>query len=111
MFPTMIHLAQLYGQDLVNHVHYLTRTFAFYMHREKLITTNRWPGHQFSNLDSSAQNNQTFVSGPPPSVLAGQSAVLVPTIAARDLHNDCTVFSSTNLSFDNYQTVDSISFD
>ena len=32
------------GQDLLRHVYYLTRTFAYYMHRAKMISLGRWPG-------------------------------------------------------------------
>ena len=32
------------GQDMINHVFYLTRTFAYYMHRAKMISLGRWPG-------------------------------------------------------------------
>ena len=29
---------------MINHVFYLTRTFAYYMHRAKMISLGRWPG-------------------------------------------------------------------
>ena len=41
--PEMIVLVQLYGEPLLRHVMYLTRTFAFSLHRRKQILTGRWP--------------------------------------------------------------------
>ena len=41
--PEIIVLIQLYGEPVLRHVMYLTRTFAFSMHRKKLILTGRWP--------------------------------------------------------------------
>ena len=32
------------GQEMLRHVYYLTRTFAYYMHRAKMISLGRWPG-------------------------------------------------------------------
>ena len=43
-FPGIITLWEIHGQPLLEHVFYLTRTYAYYMHREKLISIGRWPG-------------------------------------------------------------------
>ena len=32
------------GSEMLRHVYYLTRTFAYYMHRAKMISLGRWPG-------------------------------------------------------------------
>ena len=37
-------LVELYGMPVLSHIMYLTRTYAYYMHREKLILHGRWPG-------------------------------------------------------------------
>ena len=43
-FPEIIVLVQTYGQDIQDLVLYLTRTFAFSLHRQKLKLLGRWPG-------------------------------------------------------------------
>ena len=43
-FPAILAMWSTLGQDIINHIYYLTRTFAYYMHREKLILLGRWPG-------------------------------------------------------------------
>ena len=40
--PDLVVLLQVYGKPLLEHVMYLTRTFAYSMHRRKLILTGRW---------------------------------------------------------------------
>ena len=37
-------LIELYGFPIIEHVLYLTRTYAYYIHREKMILIGRWPG-------------------------------------------------------------------
>ena len=41
--PTMMQLVQLHGQTVKGVVLYLTRTWAFSIHRQKLILLGRWP--------------------------------------------------------------------
>ena len=43
-FNGMGMLVEIYGQPILDHVLYLTRTYAYYMHREKLKMLGRWPG-------------------------------------------------------------------
>ena len=43
-FPYIVSLFQLYGHPIIQHVFYLTRTFAFYIHRENQILLEIWPG-------------------------------------------------------------------
>lgn len=57
--PEMIVLVQLYGEPLLRHVMYLTRTFAFSMHRKKLILTGRWP---YSGRKEQQRNNQNSIN-------------------------------------------------
>ena len=68
-FPLIMYLFQLYGQTIVQHVHYLTRTFVFYIHREKQILLDIWPGQNKprtfktlakSNKNSNLNNNSYF---------------------------------------------------
>ena len=42
-FPELIMLVQAYGQEIQNLVLYLTRTFAFSVHRQKQRLLGRWP--------------------------------------------------------------------
>ena len=44
MFNGIIMLWEVHGQVILDHVYYLTRTYAYYLHREKLILHGRWPG-------------------------------------------------------------------
>ena len=44
LFDGVNMLVELYGIPVLLHVMYLTRTYAYYMHREKLILQGRWPG-------------------------------------------------------------------
>ena len=41
---SVLDLCNAMGQEAFLHVYYLARTFAYYMHREKMITLGRWPG-------------------------------------------------------------------
>ena len=38
-------LIELYDFPIIEHVLYLTRTYAYYIHREKMIMLGRWPGN------------------------------------------------------------------
>ena len=42
----VVTLYQDYGQPLVDLISYITRTYAFYIHREKHLIMGTWPGHQ-----------------------------------------------------------------
>ena len=42
--PSVSDLCISLGPDLLSHVYYLTRTFAYYMHRAKMLSLGRWPG-------------------------------------------------------------------
>ena len=37
-------MIELYGFPIIQHVLYLTCTYAYYIHREKMIMLRRWPG-------------------------------------------------------------------
>ena len=42
--PEIIYLTQTLGQEILDRVMYLTRTWAYAIHRQKLILLDRWPG-------------------------------------------------------------------
>ena len=44
LLPAILALCIQHGKELFDHVYYLTRTFAYYMHRAKMISLGRWPG-------------------------------------------------------------------
>ena len=44
LVPAVLAVCNQHGKELFDHVYYLTRTFAYYMHREKMISLGRWPG-------------------------------------------------------------------
>ena len=44
LFDGITMLLEIHGQVILDHVYYLTRTYAYYIHREKLILHDRWPG-------------------------------------------------------------------
>jgi hypothetical protein len=60
----VIALVQFYGQPLLQHVMYLTRTLAFNMHRKKLILTGRWPNCGSKNLkpEKTTCNNAKYLT-------------------------------------------------
>ena len=37
-------LAEIYGQAILDHIIYLTRTYAYHIHRERLMQRGQWPG-------------------------------------------------------------------
>ena len=44
LVPAILALCNKHGKELFDHVYYITRTFAYYMHRAKMISLGRWPG-------------------------------------------------------------------
>ena len=44
LFNGITMLWEIHGQVILDHVYYLTRTYAYYLHREKLKLHGRWPG-------------------------------------------------------------------
>ena len=60
-YPELIQLVQAYGQEIQDRVLYLTRTWAFAMHKHKLKLLGRWPEHQMHNMnkDPLTADNET----------------------------------------------------
>ena len=50
-------LAEIYGYPFLTHVHYLTRTYAYYIHRQRLIVLDKWPGDFGRNKKAPLNNN------------------------------------------------------
>ena len=63
-FPTIISLTQLEGATVLDTVFYMSRTFAYALHRKKLILTGKWP-FATENSDSLRPVIYIPVSGPP----------------------------------------------
>ena len=79
-FPDIISLSQQFGPKIIEQVFYLVRTFAFYIHKQKLIILGRWPGisdkipcikspkfHPVSHINDST--NMILIPGVPADVL------------------------------------------
>ena len=65
-FPAILAIWNSLGQYIINHTYYLTRTFAYYMHREKMIALGRWPGDpgRKAKLITKNRNNPTTINYP-----------------------------------------------
>ena len=50
--PAISDLCVTMGADMLSHIFYLTRTFAYYMHRSKMLSLGRWPGDPGRRLKS-----------------------------------------------------------
>ena len=53
--PELLSLAQFYGQEIIDRVMYLTRTWAFSIHKHKSILLGRWP--EFTNTKKKGDKN------------------------------------------------------
>lgn len=65
-FPEVIFLTQNLGQEIEDRVMYLTRTWAFALHRQKLRLLGRWPGEPSKN--NIHTTNTTLLDTLPPSI-------------------------------------------
>ena len=99
-FPEIVYLKQMFGQELEDRVLYLTRTWAYAIHREKLRLLGRWPEptsqqqksrHEINehtdttkndntdNATSNEHNNYLLIAGVPrPAVAAYRCGPVVP---------------------------------
>ena len=59
----IVQLWEVYGQPLLEHVFYLCRTFAYYIHRQKLILLGRWPGAA-NKVNCPNNVSKSLISGP-----------------------------------------------
>ena len=58
-FPEIIHLTQTLGQEIMDRVMYLTRTWVFALHRQKMKLLGRWPGGEQAGTKLAQQNRDT----------------------------------------------------
>ena len=62
--PDVINQVQTCGPKVLEHLHYLTRTFAFLLHKERLAQLESWQlNPDFESLQL-ITSNSTSVSGP-----------------------------------------------
>ena len=63
-FPDIVSWFREIGQPLIDTVCYMTRTFAFYIHKEKQISLGRWPGSGYlkksKNMNITSTNTISF---------------------------------------------------
>ena len=81
--PEVISLVQDFGQEVLNMVMYLTRTWAFSIHRHKMIILGRWP----ESSTSTVHNNQTCQTSKPYLALTNNNCNLT-NIDTNDKTND-----------------------
>ena len=84
-FPLIRLLTQQHGNQFICQVYYLTRTFAYNMHREKQKLLGTWPGSGQTKVDkpssettsflNSNHTNTDYVSGP-----SGSKEVQLPLV-------------------------------
>ena len=82
VFPEVISLGQVSGQSLVDHLLYLTRTFAFYLHKQKLVITGRWPLGQKITTTKHSNSNVLLFSGFPADPSRPTASALTGDISA-----------------------------
>ena len=66
---------------MLDTVFYMCRTFAYALHRRKLVITGKWP-FATNNLSNNDHNNQTNIAG---AVAPRQDVTGVPPSAGADL--------------------------
>ena len=67
----IVQMWEAYGQPLLEHVFYLCRAYAYYIHRQKLILLGRWPGptKTVKHYPNNASNSFS-ISGPSSQTMA-----------------------------------------
>ena len=65
-FPEIIQLRQILGKGLEDMVLYLTRTWAYAIHRQKMILLGRWPGTTMDNEKQRVNTTTTIITMPAP---------------------------------------------
>ena len=89
--PELIHIVQIFGQPILELVMYLTRTWTFSIHRQKMILLGRWPEK------TAHRGMQTNTCPDPQSPINSHYRQL-------NLDADCT--TNTNTNPDNIKTTD-----
>ena len=103
LIPAVLALCSVHGMEVLTHVYYLARTYAYYMNRGKLISLGRWPGdhgHKSRAKHSKTQkitktisdnnmNNISSISGPATALAAftsptaAVSSTTIPVLSYR----------------------------
>ena len=113
MFPDILNLLSIYGQPLLDHIYYLTRTFAYYIHRQRQLLLGNWPGDKMTrqklyNDKSKTTNltNSSLLSGlPEPEplpVTAQHSVQQIAGLCPQDLDKSAIfgpVITSSDINF------------
>ena len=90
-FPSIVSLLQFHGQPLMNQLMYLTRTYAFYIHREKKRILGLWPENATKKKNANIKNqissktvqtNDFIFTGVP----SADRALTVPSAALLSTH-------------------------
>ena len=87
--PQLISLVQVFGQEIQNRVCYLTRTWAFSIHRHKLKLLGRWPENVKTN------NKKTR---PCKDLVTNHYFTPLPTSPSINFENDLTINLITNVN-------------
>ena len=88
-FPEILEIGELCGQPAINHVYYITRTYAYYLYRQKQILLGLWTTDSFRtqfnkkcakrDIHLTNINNKISLTNPP--LITGSSTPDVSTIA------------------------------
>ena len=77
--PEVIRLCQLYGREILDRVMYLTRTWAFAMHKHKMILLGRWPESKPNGKNSrKSSHEQLCLRAPDPNVHPPEIIPIIP---------------------------------
>ena len=49
-FPAIFEFWKLFGPELINHIYYLIRTYAYYLYKKKQVLIGNWPGEKLRLL-------------------------------------------------------------
>ena len=82
LIPAVNVLCASRGITVLTHVYYLARTFAYYMHRAKLISLGRWPGDHGIKRDAKSGH---------------KSSKILTKVALNNLNNICSVAGPTSV--------------
>ena len=83
-------LTEIYGYPFLSHVHYLTRTYAYYLHRQRLIVLERWPGDFGRKKKVPNYNNPSNNSS-----FSGLPIIPINSVLDRYPVSRCTTVSTT----------------
>ena len=90
-FPDIIALGQQHGQEIIDHVNYLTRTYVYYMHKIKQKIISKY---QTSSVPHNDKRSDTlsFVLGKPGDDLALMTTPATPLPSEGWMTEPCYVY-------------------